>query len=120
MTLHDDTIALRHMRDHIAEALDLAKLRKRDDLDQDRVFALALIKLVEIVGEAADRVSKETQVAHDDIPWRQIIGTRHRLVLGYDAVDYAILWRIVESELPGLLVQVQTMLSEMASSGSGG
>ena len=84
MTLHDDTIALRHMRDHVAEALDLATHRKRDDL------------------------------------WRQIIGMRHRLVHGYDAVDYAILWRIVESELPGLLVQVESMLSEMASSSSGG
>ena len=51
MTLHDDTVALRHMRDHVAEAIELAADRSRDDLDTDRVFALALTKLVEIVGE---------------------------------------------------------------------
>ncbi|HSL16773.1 MAG TPA: hypothetical protein VLB51_02610 [Methylomirabilota bacterium] len=53
MTLHDDTVALRHMRDHVAEAIELAADRQLDDLDGDRVFALALTKLVEIVGEAA-------------------------------------------------------------------
>lgn len=62
MTQHDDTIALRHMRDHVAEAVELASERHRDDLDDDRVFALALTKLVEIVGEAAARVSRSFEI----------------------------------------------------------
>lgn len=115
MTLHDDTVALRHMRDHVNEAIGLAADRQRDDLDADRVFTLALIKLVEIVGEAAARVSGEIRSMHDKIPWRQIIGTRNRLIHGYDAVDYNILWHIVQSELPELLDQVDAVLADMGT-----
>jgi len=113
MTQHEDTTALRHMRDHVAEAVDLAADRSRDDPGLDRVFALALTKLVEIVGEAAARVSEQLQDSHPEIPWKQIIGTRNRLIHGYDAVDYDILWRIVDRELPVLLDQLVSLLAEM-------
>jgi uncharacterized protein with HEPN domain len=113
MTLHDDTVALRHMRDHIAEAIELAKDQSRDYLDTDRVFALALTKLVEIIGEAAARISEEMREAHDHIPWRPIIGTRNRLIHGYDSVDYDILWQVVDRELPVLLGQIDSLLGAM-------
>ena len=115
MTRHDDAIALRHMRDHVAEALDLAAGRQRGDLDRDRVFALALTKLVEIVGEAASRVSEPTRRTHNDVPWGEIVGTRNRLIHGYDAVDYDILWRIVDLELPTLVVQLEAVLADIPS-----
>lgn len=110
MTRHDDTVALRHMRDHVAEAITLSKGRSRADLDRDRVLALALIKLVEIVGEAASRVSPSNQCRIVEIPWPQIIGTRNRLVHGYDAVDLDILWRIITDELPELLQRLDSVL----------
>jgi len=115
MTLHDDTVALRHMRDHIAEAIELAADQSRDYLDTDRVFALALTKLVEIIGEAAARVSEDLKASHVGIQWRQIIGTRNRLIHGYDAVDYDILWRIVDRELPILLGQLDSVLANTSS-----
>jgi uncharacterized protein with HEPN domain len=115
MTLHDDTVSLRHMRDHVAEAIALAADRQRDDLDGDRVFALALTKLVEIVGEAAARVSDELRDSHHEIPWRQIVGTRNRLIHGYDAVDHDILWGIVDRELPVLLGQLEKVLAQVSS-----
>ena len=115
MTLHDDTFALRHMRDHVAEAIDLAADRQRDDLNSDRVFALAMTKLVEIVGEAAARVSEKLRESHEEIPWRQITGTRNRLIHGYDAVDYDILWGIVDRELPILLVQLDSVIANTSS-----
>ena len=115
MTLHDDTVALRHMRDHVAEAIDLAADRQRDDLNSNRVFALAMTKLVEIVGEAAARVSEKLRESHEEIPWIQITGTRNRLIHGYDAVDYDILWGIVDRELPILLVQLDSVLANTSS-----
>ncbi|MGD8441197.1 MAG: DUF86 domain-containing protein [Holophagae bacterium] len=115
MTLHDDTVALRHMRDHVAEAIELAADRQRDDLDGDRVLALALTKLVEIVGEAAVRVSEELRDSHNEIPWRQIVGTRNRLIHGYDAVDHDILWGIIDRELPVLLGQLENVLAQVSS-----
>ncbi len=57
------------------------------------MFFLSVLKLVEIAGEPANRVSEATQKAHPETPWRQIIGTRHRLIHGYDTVDNDLLKR---------------------------
>ena len=112
MSRHDDTITIRQMLDHIEEAVALAKDRTRADLESDRVFFLALLKLVEIVGEAATRISDPKQAAHPAIPWREIIGTRNRLIHGYDAVDYDILWDIVAVDFPPLARQIKALLPE--------
>jgi len=71
---------------------------------------LALIKLVEIVGEAARRIPEEIKLKHSGIPWSEIIGTRDRLVHGYDAVDHDILWTIVTEDFPPLATQIEALL----------
>jgi uncharacterized protein with HEPN domain len=76
------------------------------------MFFFALLKLVEIVGEAATRVTEATQTAHPEIPWREIIGTRNRLIHGYDAVDYDILWDIVTTDFPTLADQLKRILPD--------
>ena len=106
MSRHDDTLSPRQMRDYVAEAVALARARTRAELDADRVFALALLKLVEIVGEAAGRISESTRAAHPEIPWREIIGMRHHLVHGYDAVDYDILWTVATEDFPPVAQQI--------------
>jgi uncharacterized protein with HEPN domain len=76
------------------------------------VFFLVLLKLVEIVGEAATRISNPMQAAHPAIPWREIIGTRNRLIHGYDAVDFDILWDIVTADFAPLARQIRELLPE--------
>lgn len=110
MSRHDDTITLRQMLDHVEEAIGLAKDRSRADLETDRLFFLAMLKLVEIVGEAACRVSQPIRTAHDDIPWREIVGTRNRLIHGYDSVDFDILWEIVTMDFPPLAGRIRALL----------
>lgn len=110
MSRHDDSITMRQMLDHIIEAVSLAERHTRADLDSDRLFYLAAIKLVEIVGEAAHRVSEKTQEDHPGIPWREIIGTRNRLIHGYDAVDSDILWEIISGDFPPLAEKLKTIL----------
>lgn len=117
MTRHDDDIAVLHMRDHAEEAIALSRGRFREDLDTDRVFELALTRLVEVVGEAAGRVAMDLQDSHPEIPWRHIVGTRNRLVHGYDAVDHDILWRIVSDELPELVEKLRAVFSEGRETG---
>jgi uncharacterized protein with HEPN domain len=112
MSRRDDTITLRQMLDHIEEAVALAKNRTRADLESDRVFFLALLKLVEIVGDAATRISDPMQAAHPAIPWREIIVTRNRLIHGYDAVDFDILWEIVTADFAPLARQIKALLPE--------
>ncbi len=75
----------------------------RDPGASDRVLSLALVRLLEIVGEAARRVSDETREAHPEVPWSQIVGLRNRLIHGYDSVDLEILWRILSDDLPRLI-----------------
>lgn len=110
MSQHDDTPRLRHMLDHAVEAVEIAANRERRDLDQDRLLNLALVRLIEIVGEAANRVSPELQEAHASIPWRKISGARNRLIHGYDDVDFDILWDTIQLDLPPLIEQLKDIL----------
>jgi len=72
-----DRVRLLHMRDAAREAVGFTASRARADLDSDRMFNLALVRLIEIIGEAAARVSLETQAKYPGIPWPDVIGMRH-------------------------------------------
>ena len=69
------------------------------------------MRLLEIVGEAAGRVSEEESALHPEIPWPQIVGLRNRLIHGYDAVDYDILWQIITDDLPLLVKALEAILA---------
>ena len=112
MTQHDDSVNLRQMLDHGREAIRMVEKSSREKLDTDRMLALALIQLVQIVGEAAQRVSPLCRDRHPQVPWSQIIGLRNRLIHGYDSVDYDVLWRIVTLDLPALVTSLQTVVDD--------
>ena len=103
MSQRSDQVSLRHMLDYSRKALAMTEGRVREDLASDEVLCLALTRVVEIIEEAATRVSLAEQQCHGQIPWPQIIGMRNRLVHGYDAVDVDILWDIVQQDLPLLI-----------------
>lgn len=105
MTTRDISLSLRHMLDHAEEAVSLVHGKERSDMDANRLLNLSLVRLLEIVGEAANRIPPETRQQYPSIPWLQIVGLRNRLIHGYDAVDFDILWQIVTIDLP-LLVKV--------------
>jgi len=113
MSRHDDVIRLRHMRDHAAEAIAMTRRKKRTDLDQDRMLELALVRLMEIIGEAAGRVTPETRAQLPNLPWSDIVAMRNRLIHGYDSVDPDILWTTIKDDLPYLLKAIDRLLSEM-------
>lgn len=109
MSRHDDRVSLTQMITHVEEAVAVTSGRTARELDSDRMLFLATLKLVEIVGEAATRLSDAFQQNHPEIPWRQIVGTRNRLVHGYDAVDNAVLWVIVTEDFPDLLIKLKSI-----------
>ncbi len=111
MTKRKPVILLQHMLTHAQEALELIENKTRSDLDTDRLLNLALVRLLEIIGEAANRIPKEEQIQHRQIPWSQIIGLRQRLIHGYDAVDFDILWQIVTQDLPPLVEALKAIVS---------
>ena len=115
MTRHDDMNRMRHMLDHAREAVSLIQGKQREDLNRERLLELSLTRLIEIVGEAAGQVSREGQTKYGSIPWREIIGMRHRLIHGYTQVDLDILWDTIEDDLPPLIEKLETALGETDS-----
>ena len=82
----------------------------RDAFDDDEYVQLALIHLVQIIGEAANQLSSSLIEASSEIPWRQIVATRNRVVHGYFEVDLDILWVVVSVEIPKLAAQIRALI----------
>jgi len=111
--LSDDE-RLRHMLDAANEALSFARGRSRADLDDNRMLALALVRLLEVIGEAGARVSPERQARLPHIPWREVTGMRNRLIHGYAEVDLDIVWAVIEEDLPKLVADLAPELDAPA------
>jgi uncharacterized protein with HEPN domain len=91
------------MLDAAEDALRFATGCSRVDLDQDRMLLLALVKCIEIIGEAASRVTRETRDTMPRIPWQDIVGMRNRLIHAYFDVDHDRVWDTIEQDLPPLV-----------------
>lgn len=107
MSRHDDSVRIEHMLMHAREAVELASGKSRSDLDRERLLNLGLVRLVEVVGEASSRVSEAGQSRYPNVPWAQIRGMRNRLIHGYDAVDFDILWDVIRLDLPALIAELE-------------
>ena len=99
---------------HILEAIDRIRTytsgKSKDAFLSEPLLQDAEIRNVEVIGEAANRLSPEFIAKHNTIPWRDIAGMRHRLIHGYMTVNLQTVWNVVERELPGLEKQVRSVL----------
>jgi uncharacterized protein with HEPN domain len=103
------------MLEHAREAVEMVAGRRREDLDTDRQFNLARVRLLEVIGEASARVPEEFRSRHAAVPWPDIADLRNRLIHGYDAVNFDMVWAIVRDDLPPLTAQLDGILSGAAS-----
>jgi uncharacterized protein with HEPN domain len=108
----DDEIRLHHMLQAAREAISFAKGKSRSDLDIDRMLTLSLVKELELIGEAATKVSEETQHQFTDIPWAEIVGMRNRLIHTYFDINLDIVWQTVVQDLPPLLSSLENILPD--------
>ena len=115
MTRRDDRVRLREMLEYSSEAIAFAHGRSREDLDTDRLFGLAMTRLVEIIGEAATKVSGPTRKKYPEIPWLEIIATRNRLIHGYTQIDNDVVWDILCIDLPLLVTQLRKAVADAAA-----
>ena len=107
----DDIIRLRHMLDAANEAIEFTQNKTRSTLDTDRQLVRALVKDIEIIGEAATKVTKEFQKNLPQIPWQNIIGMRNRLIHAYFDINLNILWKTVTEDLPPLIFELEKIVS---------
>ena len=108
----EDDVLLRDMLDHARRAVEAVAEKHRSDLDSDLILAAALERFIEVIGEAASKVSPSTRASSPEIPWKEIIGMRNRLVHGYAAVDHDIVWNVVSADLREMIDALERTLAE--------
>lgn len=87
--------------------------KRREDLDQDRMLSLSIVRLLEVIGEAANKVSDIIWQKYSSVPWEAIIGTRNRLIHAYFDVDLDIVWETVQRDIPPLISHLKVIMSEI-------
>ncbi|MGH8391931.1 MAG: HepT-like ribonuclease domain-containing protein [Pseudomonas sp.] len=108
----DDRVRLGHMLDASRKAVGFCQGRSRTDLEADSMLSLSLVRLLEIIGEAARTVSSESRATHPAIPWKKIIGMRDRLVHGYFDVNLDVVWETVTQDLPPLIEALEPLIAQ--------
>lgn len=105
-----DLLYLGHMLDVSLQAISKVRGVGREDFDEDENLRLALTHLIQMIGEAARRVSAESRQKHPEIPWTDIIGMRHKVVHDYLDVDFDVVWAVVTVDLPELVAQLESIV----------
>ena len=105
-----DLVYVGHMLDMAKKAVNKTQGLSRDAYDDDENLRLALIHLVQIIGEAGGRVSREFCNEHPEIQWADIVGMRHKVVHDYLGVDEDIVWQVVIDDLPRLVRALQPLV----------
>lgn len=103
----EDIIRLRHMLETAKDAISITQNRTRSSLDTDKMLRLSLERSMEIIGEAASRLSKECYDELPQIPWKNIINMRNRLIHAYYNINLNTLWSSVTEDLPGLIAELE-------------
>lgn len=108
-----DRIRLRHMLEAARDAQAFVAAKSREDLDTDRMLQFALVRAIEIVGEAASQVSRESREQLPTFPWREVVGMRNRLIHAYFNIDLDILWNTATGDLAMLIHEIERALDAM-------
>lgn len=109
--MRDDRERLLDIREAI-ENIQKYAARGKDAFNEDELIQTWILHHIQILGEAAARISDEFQEHHPDIPWFKIVGMRNILVHGYFKIDVNAVWLVVENDLPALYDQIKRILYE--------
>lgn len=108
-----DLVRLKHMLDSVEAVLSFSKGKRRASLDANRLFLSAVLRELEIIGEAAGRVSEKTKKRFSDLPWKELIGMRNRLIHAYFEVDHDIVWITIREYLPSFQKQLREIVGSI-------
>jgi len=108
-----DVVRLRHMHEAITRALEMTSGRNRQDLMSNSMLAMALTRCLEVLGEAASKLSDEVRLRFPGVPFVKMISMRNRLIHAYFDVDLDIVWTTVSEDLPSLLPVLDSVLAQV-------
>ena len=106
----DDLIRLRHMLEAAREVVSFSQNETRDSLDIKRMLTLSIVKDLEIIGEAASKVTKKCREETPQIPWQNIVSMRNRLIHAYFDINLDIVWTTVIEDLPPLISELEEIV----------
>lgn len=110
MSQKDERVYIRHMIDNSNKAINFVKDISREDFDNDEKLRLALTHLLQIIGEAARRISPKFRATYSQIPWKAIVGMRSKVVHDYLNVDEDVVWATVQNDLAPLVIELEKIL----------
>jgi uncharacterized protein with HEPN domain len=108
----EDEVRLRHMLDAALEIQQYIQSSTREDLNHDRKLVHSLVRLLEIIGEAANQLSDEFRENTAEIPWPVIIGMRNRLIHAYFSINLDVVWSTSTEDIPLLITGLKGLLGE--------
>ena len=106
-----DRERLEHMKTAIDRILRYTSGKSYEDLVSDDMMYYAVVKNIEIIGEAANMLTQSFQQSHPETPWKMVKGMRNYIVHEYFQIDSAVVWDVVNRELPILQKQIENYLS---------
>ncbi|HEX6133183.1 MAG TPA: HepT-like ribonuclease domain-containing protein [Longimicrobiales bacterium] len=107
---HDDRLPLEQMLDAARRLSRLARERGRATFDDDDVLRLAMLQLIQRLGESASRLSADFRFAHPELPWAEMIGLRNRIVHSYDDLDPDIIWHVASADVEPVIAALERVL----------
>ena len=112
--MKDDWVYLQHILDEI-EYLEGVRSTPTsyETFIEDKTLCRAITRSLEIIGEAAKNVPEPVRAAHPEIPWKFMAGIRDKMIHGYFAIDYEIVWDVIQNKIPGLEPDIRTIRDEM-------
>ncbi len=108
--LPEDKIRIQHILDEIDNIQTFIGNVSYQEFIHDKKTVNAIIRSIEIIGEAASKISDDYKSNHSEIPWKQIVGMRNHLIHVYFDVDYQTLWQTVKSDIPDLKLLISNLL----------
>lgn len=107
----EDVVRIRHMIEAAESIIEFVAGRERSELDTNRMLLFAVVRAIEILGEAASKVTDEARAANSAIPWKAIIGMRNRLIHAYFDVNAQLVWESATVEIPAILPQLRLLVA---------
>ncbi|MDO5845087.1 MAG: DUF86 domain-containing protein [Methanocorpusculum sp.] len=110
MTDDKNQLYLIHIFDELSFLREIRETTTYESLIDDKIKQRAVIRSIEVIGEAANNISAEFKNNHTDVPWRKLTDTRNRLIHGYFTVSMLIIWEIIDKETEPLLSKISALI----------
>ena len=111
-----DCVRFQHMLDAAQAAISHLQNKSRKELDTNRLLLNGVVRELEIIGEAASQITQATRKKFPELPWKEMIGLRNRLIHAYFDVNVDTIWLVVKESLPPVIPQLEQILKQLIES----